>query len=100
MATTALTHARAAATLAPRLTVGEEVVKFVRTKPLGAAGGAIILGVVLGAIFPGVLATYDPYLGGYAVEFSRACRVHWFGTREFGRAALSRVMYGTRIALC
>jgi len=99
MATTALTHARAAATLAPRLTVGEEVVKFVRTKPLGAAGAAIILGMVLVAIFAGVLAPYDPYWGDYALQFARPSADHWFGTDEFGRDVLSRIMYGARIAL-
>jgi peptide/nickel transport system permease protein len=99
MATTALTHARAAATLAPRLTVGEEVVKFVRTKPLGAGGAVIILGMVLVAIFAGVLAPYDPYWGDYALQFARPSADHWFGTDEFGRDVLSRIMYGARIAL-
>ena len=33
MATTVLTHTQASAALAPRLTVAEAVVKFVRTKP-------------------------------------------------------------------
>jgi peptide/nickel transport system permease protein len=99
MATTALTHARAAATLAPRLTVGEEVVKFVRTKPLGAGGAVIILGMALVAIFAGVLAPYDPYWGDYALQFARPSADHWFGTDEFGRDVLSRIMHGARIAL-
>jgi peptide/nickel transport system permease protein len=99
MATTALTHAQAAAALAPRLTVGEEVVKFVRTKPLGAGGASIILGMVLVAVFAGVLAPYDPYWGDYALQFARPSADHWFGTDEFGRDVLSRIMYGARIAL-
>src|SRR5206468_8619721 len=47
----ALTHATATAELAPRLTVAEEVAKFVRTKPLGAAGAAIILAMMAVAGF-------------------------------------------------
>jgi hypothetical protein len=39
-----LAHATASATLAPRLTAVKTVVKFVRTKPLGA-GGAQRLGL-------------------------------------------------------
>ena len=39
-----LDHAPATARLAPELTVREEIAKFVSTKPLGAAGAAIILG--------------------------------------------------------
>ncbi len=99
MATTALTHAQAAAVLAPRLTAGEEVVKFIRTKPLGGAGALIILGMLGVAVFAAVLAPYDPYVGDYGLQFARPSAEHWFGTDEFGRDVLSRVMYGARIAL-
>ena len=99
MATTALTHAQAAAVLAPRLTTGEEVVKFIRTKPLGGAGALIILGMLGVAVFAAALAPYDPYVGDYGLQFVRPSADHWFGTDEFGRDVLSRVMYGARIAL-
>ncbi|OLB06342.1 MAG: ABC transporter permease, partial [Candidatus Rokubacteria bacterium 13_2_20CM_69_15_1] len=99
MATTALTHAQAAAVLAPRLTAGEEVVKFIRTKPLGGAGALIILGMLGVAVFAAALAPYDPYVGDYGLQFARPSAEHWFGTDEFGRDVLSRVMYGARIAL-
>ncbi len=99
MATTALTHAQAAAVLAPRLTAGEEVVKFIRTKPLGGAGALIILGMLGVAVFAAALAPYDPYVSDYGLQFARPSAEHWFGTDEFGRDVLSRVMYGARIAL-
>src|SRR5262249_60131434 len=95
----ALTHATASAEVAPRLTVAEEVWKFVRTKPLGAAGAAIILAMIAVAVFAEALAPYDPYRGDYALQFARPSAEHWFGTDEFGRDILSRVMYGARIAL-
>src|SRR5216117_4343447 len=95
----ALTHATATAELAPRLTVAEEVAKFVRTKPLGAAGAAIILAMMAVAVFAEALAPYDPYLGDYGAQFARPSADHWFGTDEFGRDILSRIMYGARIAL-
>jgi len=94
-----LVHATASAPLGQRLTVAEEVLKFVRTKPLGAGGALIILGMMLVALFAEVLAPYDPYRGDYGLQFARPSVDHWFGTDEFGRDVLSRVMYGARIAL-
>jgi len=82
-----------------RLTFGEEVVKFARTKPLGAGGALIILAMIFVAIFAKTLAPYDPYWGDYAAQFARPGAEHWFGTDEFGRDILSRIMYGARIAL-
>jgi peptide/nickel transport system permease protein len=94
-----LVEASASATLAPRLTLGEEVVKFIRTKPLGAAGAAVILAMMFVAAFAGTLARYDPYQGDYALQFARPSAEHWLGTDEFGRDLLTRIMYGARIAL-
>src|SRR5437773_9321565 len=94
-----LSHAQASASLAPKLTFGEEVAKFVSTKPLGAGGALIILAMRFLAVFAQMLAPYDPYVGDYGLEFARPSADHWFGTDEFGRDVLSRVMYGARIAL-
>ena len=94
-----LTHATASATLAPRLTLVEEVLKFARTKPLGAAGAFIILGLMVVAALADTLAPYDAYQADYALQFARPSVEHWFGTDEFGRDLLSRIMYGARIAL-
>jgi peptide/nickel transport system permease protein len=90
---------RAAAPLAPRLTFVAEVAKFARTKPLGAGGAVIILGMLVVALFAQSLAPYDPYKGDYSLQFARPSAEHWFGTDEFGRDVLSRVMFGARIAL-
>lgn len=89
----------ATAPLAPRLTWPEQVGTFARAKPLGAAGAFIILAMLLVALFAPVLAPYDPYLPDYAAQFARPSAEHWFGTDEFGRDVLSRIMYGARIAL-
>jgi peptide/nickel transport system permease protein len=101
MATTveARSQTSATAALAPRLTLLEEVGKFVRTKPLGAAGGLVILGLLLVAALADTLAPYDAYQANYALQFARPSVEHWFGTDEFGRDLLSRIMYGARIAL-
>src|SRR5262249_32985211 len=94
-----LVQATAQAPVAPRLTVGREVWKFVRAKPLGALGALIIAGLLGVALFARALAPYDPYQADYSQQFMRPSGAHWFGTDEFGRDVLSRVMYGARIAL-
>jgi len=99
MATTTLTHTQASAVLKPRLTVAEAVVKFVRTKPLGAAGGLIILVMMVVAALADVLAPYDAYRADYGLQFARPSVEHWLGTDEFGRDLMSRIIYGARIAL-
>jgi peptide/nickel transport system permease protein len=101
MATTehALIHAPVSSPLAPRLTVLGEVAKFVRTKPVGAAGGGIILVMLTVAVAAGTLAPYEPYTADYSAQFARPSLEHWFGTDEFGRDILSRIMHGARIAL-
>ena len=94
-----LVEATAAAPLAPQRTLGEEVLKFIRTKPLGAGGALVILVMMFVAAFAGALTPYDPYQGDYALQFARPGAEHWFGTDEFGRDLLTRIMYGARIAL-
>jgi peptide/nickel transport system permease protein len=99
VATVELTHVAASAELAPRLSFAETVVKFIRTKPLGAAGAFIILGMLIVAALAEVLAPYDPYQADYSAQFARPSPLHWLGTDEFGRDLMSRIMYGARIAL-
>jgi peptide/nickel transport system permease protein len=94
-----LTHAEATASLAPKLSSVEAVMKFARTKPLGAAGGAIIVLLLVVAASAELLAPYDAYRADYGAQFARPSAEHWFGTDEFGRDLMSRIMYGARIAL-
>ena len=89
----------ATAPLAPPVTWGDEIAAFIRKKPLGAAGAFIIAVMLLVALFAARLAPYDPYAADYGAQFMRPSTAHWFGTDEFGRDVLSRIMYGARIAL-
>ena len=89
----------ATAPLAPPVTWGDEIFTFIRKKPLGAAGAFIIAVMLLVALFAARLAPYDPYTADYGAQFMRPSAAHWFGTDEFGRDVLSRIMYGARIAL-
>jgi peptide/nickel transport system permease protein len=94
-----LTHTTATAPLAPRLTAAAGALRFIRTKPLGAAGAFIILAMFVMAATAELLAPYDAYTADYSAQFSRPSFEHWFGTDEFGRDLMSRIVYGARIAL-
>ena len=73
--------------------------KFVRTKPLGAAGAAVIIAMTFTAVFADFLAPFDAYELNQRLQFKAPTLAHWLGTDEFGRDLLTRLIYGARIAL-
>jgi peptide/nickel transport system permease protein len=73
--------------------------RFIVTKPLGAAGGVIILAMVIVAVFAEAIAPYDPYDINQRLQFSPPSLQHLFGTDEFGRDLFTRIVYGARVAL-
>src|SRR4029450_4188823 len=73
--------------------------KFVRTKPLGAAGAGMIIAMAFAAIFADFLAPYDAYELNQRLQFRAPTLAHWLGTDEFGRDVLTRPLFGARIAL-
>jgi peptide/nickel transport system permease protein len=68
-------------------------------KPLGAASAAVLVALVLTAIFADVLAPYDPLLAQPEIRLAAPSRAHPFGTDDIGRDVLSRVIHGSRISL-
>ena len=75
------------------------VVRFFRTKPLGAIGLVVVLIFIFTAIFAQQVAPYDPLYISYDQLLSRPSWHHLLGTDEFGRDLLSRIIYGARISL-
>ena len=82
-----------------RRRVWAAICKFIRTKPLGAAGAAVIVLMTLAALFADVIAPYDAYELNQRLQFGHPNLAHWLGTDEFGRDVLTRLIYGARIAL-
>ena len=73
--------------------------RFVHRKPLGAAGGVLIVVMVLTAIFAGVLQTEDPIATDAAHTLAPPSADHWLGTDHLGRDIYSRIVHGARVSL-
>ncbi len=59
----------------------------------------VVILLVLIAIFAPLLSPYDPYAQELSNRYLAPCAAHPFGTDEFGRDLLSRMLYGCRISL-
>jgi peptide/nickel transport system permease protein len=75
------------------------LVALIRKKPLGAAGGAIVLALVVVAIFADALAPYGYNETSLLRALQRPSGAHWFGTDELGRDVYSRVVHGARVSI-
>lgn len=73
--------------------------KFTVKRPLGAAGAAIVLLMILAALLAGLISPYDPLENDYGAMFQAPGAQHWLGTDSFGRDVLSRLLHGSRTAL-
>jgi peptide/nickel transport system permease protein len=73
--------------------------RFCRKKPLGAAGGLIMLVIVLTAVFADQLQTYDPIATDAAHTLARPDAEHWLGSDHLGRDIYSRIVHGARVSL-
>jgi peptide/nickel transport system permease protein len=60
---------------------------------------ALLLIVLLSAIFAPAIAPYQPYVQGVGDPLQGLSRRHLFGTDQFGRDVFSRVVHGGRISL-
>jgi peptide/nickel transport system permease protein len=69
-----------------------------RSKLVVAAACFLVLMVLVAAAAP-LVAPYDPLAMAPAVRFQGPSLAHVFGTDEYGRDVLSRLIYGARISL-
>jgi len=72
---------------------------FIRRRPLGAAGAAVILVMIFAAAFASVIAPYDPYEQHFTGIPLPPSGEHLLGTDAFGRDLFSRIIFGARTAL-
>ncbi len=75
------------------------VTGFLRNHPTVALGSALLLLLVLIAIFAPYLGTVDPTAIAPAKRTRPPSAIYWFGTDLLGRDIYSRVLYGSRVSL-
>ena len=83
----------------PRAPAWTVVARFVRKKPLGAAGGVLMLVMLVTAIFAELLQTHDPIATDAAYTLGAPNLEHLLGTDHLGRDIYSRIVHGARISL-
>ena len=67
--------------------------------PLGILALVLVVLILGVAIFCGLIAPYDPNKQDYNAFLEGPSVAHWLGTDHLGRDLLSRLMYGSRVAL-
>jgi peptide/nickel transport system permease protein len=72
---------------------------FLRRYPLGAAGAAIVLVIVLMALFADWITLFDPTATDARASLARPGGAHLLGADFMGRDLWSRIVYGARISL-
>ncbi len=77
----------------------DDIWRQFRKQRLGLIGGGILCMLLLMALLAPVLAPYDPLAQDLYQRLQPPSTDHWFGTDDFGRDILSRIVYGSRISL-
>jgi peptide/nickel transport system permease protein len=75
------------------------VVRVFLGRKVAVFGMAIIILLILTAIFAPWLAPYDPYTMEMGHTLEQPSREHLLGTDSLGRDVLSRLIYGSRSSL-
>jgi peptide/nickel transport system permease protein len=96
-----LTHpaASAADQLPPRLSRLAVLGQFCRQNPLGAAGGFVVVVMMLMAALAELVTVNDPTRNNFGVMLEAPGADYWLGTDQFGRDLYTRIVYGARTAL-
>ncbi|WP_370551256.1 ABC transporter permease [Glaciimonas sp. PAMC28666] len=102
-----LSHSMDPAQTPPALSVNAlpQMVRFAALRRFAAnrlavVGAAIILLLILIALFAPLLATHDPIFDqDYANILASPGSAHWMGTDDLGRDIFSRMVFGARISL-
>jgi peptide/nickel transport system permease protein len=75
-----------------------DVIAHVVREPVGAVGLSLVLLFILLALAAPLIAPFDP-IAQPATRLRPADRIYIFGTDEFGRDILSRIIFGSRVSL-
>jgi peptide/nickel transport system permease protein len=73
--------------------------QFCRQNPLGAAGGLVVIVMILMAAFADVVTFHDATRNNFGAMLEPPNADYWLGTDQFGRDLYTRIVYGARTAL-
>ncbi|MBX3011743.1 MAG: ABC transporter permease [Caldilineaceae bacterium] len=73
--------------------------RFIRTSPIGALAAAVLVLIILLALFADQVAPYFPLEADFRALRHPPTFAHWLGTDNLGRDVLSRLIYGARLSL-
>jgi ABC-type dipeptide/oligopeptide/nickel transport system permease subunit len=78
----------------------QSVLRFMQRNPIGTASAVVLLGLVVVALLADILAPYAPERIAAGPRLTAPSLRYPFGTDQLGRDILSRIIAGTRVALC
>ena len=84
---------------ASEISNAREIIHAAKRSPLTLAGVFIVSALIVVAVLAPYLAPYDPVAINLENRLASPCPSHLLGTDEFGRDILSRIIYGTGVAL-
>ncbi len=85
--------------LAPVPSFWKDIVRSFANNKAAITGGAVVLAILLVAVFAPLLSPHDPYKVDLGSQFLKPDGSYLVGTDMFGRDVFSRILYGTRISL-
>lgn len=80
-------------------TEGGGLVRSLRRRPAAVVAGIVVVLLIAMAVFAPWIAPYDPYAQDLLGRLQPPGAEHWLGTDDYGRDALSRIIFGARISL-
>ena len=85
--------------LSPKGSLASMTMIMLRKQPLASFGAAIVLAMIVMAIFADVLTSIDPEENNLEYMLTAPGEMFFLGTDQFGRDLLTRIIYGARTAL-
>ncbi|WOB07634.1 ABC transporter permease [Piscinibacter gummiphilus] len=89
----------AAVAATPRAPSRNLVKRLFKQKPLGTAGGLVLLFMLVVGVFAEFFAPYGYNEINMIERLQAPSWAHWFGTDNLGRDVLSRCIYGARLSV-
>lgn len=95
----AATDIAAAAAIVPRSRSATGLMRRAARRPLPVLGSALLIVLILSALFAPWLTPYDPFEMNVVDRLLPPNETYWFGTDAYGRDIFTRTLYGGRVSL-